>query len=135
MKLSKIQISNFKSIKELTIEFPESGILVLVGENNAGKSNIIRAIDAICGDSWYGREKLEDHDYYLRNKGNQIQINLFFDNGKFVNFRPTPNDWGIKYFLDWSGRNKVPFGSPSIKEDFPSTYLGADRTFDKHLSF
>lgn len=135
MKLSKIQIANFKSIKELTIEFPESGILVLVGENNAGKSNIIRAIDAICGDSWYGREKLEDYDYYLRNKENQIQINLFFDNGKFVNFCPSPNDWGIKYFSDWSGRNKVPFGSPSIKEDFPSTYLGADRTFDKHLSF
>lgn len=135
MKLSKIQISNFKSIKELTIDFPDSGILILVGENNAGKSNIIRAIDAICGDSWYGREKLEDHDYYLRNKENQIQINLFFDNGKFVNFSPTPNDWGIKYFLDWDGRQKVPFGSPSIKEDFPSTYLGADRTFDKHLSF
>lgn len=135
MKLSKIQISNFKSIKDLTIEFPESGILVLVGENNAGKSNIIRAIDAICGDSWYGREKLEDHDYYLRNKENQIQINLFFDNGRFVNFCPSPNDWGIKYFEDWSGRIKVPFGHPSIKEDFPSTYLGADRTFDKHLSF
>jgi len=135
MLLKKVSIKNFKSIKHLEFDFPESNILVLVGENNAGKSNIIRAIDAICGDSWYGREKLEDHDYYLRNRKNPIQIELFFNNGKYVNFSPNPSDWGIKYFNDWEGRHKVSFGSPSVKEEFPSTYLGAERTFDKHLSF
>lgn len=135
MLLKKVSIKNFKSIKHLEFDFPESNILVLVGENNAGKSNIIRAIDAICGDSWYGREKLEDHDYYLRNRKYPIQIDLFFDNGKYVNFTPNPSDWGIKYYNDWEGRSPVRFGNPSVKEEFPSTYLGADRTFDKHLSF
>ena len=66
MLLKKVSIKNFKSIKHLEFDFPESNILVLVGENNAGKSNIIRAIDAICGDSWYGREKLEDHENRIR---------------------------------------------------------------------
>lgn len=134
MKLSKIKIRNFKSIKELDFDFPESGILVLVGENNSGKSNIIRAIDLICGESWIGKEKLEDHDYYLRNKELEIEISLFFDNGRSVKFSPNESKWGITYYSNWAQTMKMPFGS-GVKDDFPSTYLGADRTLDKHLSF
>jgi putative ATP-dependent endonuclease of OLD family len=136
MKLSKIYIKNFKSIKELEFSFPPSGILVLVGENNSGKSNIIRAIDLVCGESWIGKEKLEDHDHYQRKKGNEIEVDLYFDNDRSVKF--SPNDgtkWGVAYFSDWAQTTKMPFGSNSIKEDFPSTYLGADRTLDKHMSF
>jgi len=134
MLLKKVSIKNFKSIKDIEFEFPESNILVLVGENNAGKSNIIRAIDVICGESWYGKEKLEDHDFYLRKHENDIEVNLFFDDGRSVNFQPTKSKWGVNYFTNWQQTNKAPFTS-QIKEDFPSTYLGADRTFDKHLSF
>lgn len=134
MKLSKIKIQNYRSIKEIEFDFPESGILVLVGENNAGKSNIIRAIDLICGESWIGKEKLEEHDYYLRNKANNIKIDLFFDNKSSVHFNPDNGKWGVSYFSDWEQYNKMPFGN-SIKDDYPSTYLGADRTLDKHLSF
>jgi len=42
MKIKKIYIKNFRSIKELSFTFPEKGFLVLVGPNNAGKSNILR---------------------------------------------------------------------------------------------
>ncbi len=101
MLLKKVSIKNFKSIKHLEFDFPESNILVLVGENNAGKSNIIRAIDVICGESWYGKEKLEDHDFYLRNPKNDIEINLYWDDGRSVNFQPTKSKWGINYFKDW----------------------------------
>lgn len=134
MKLSKIKIKNYKSIKDLEFNYPESGILVLVGENNSGKSNLIRAIDLICGESWIGKEKLEEHDYYLRNKEAEIEISLFFDNGRSVKFSPHESKWGITYFSNWDQTIKMPFTS-QIKEDFPSTYLGADRTLDKHLSF
>jgi putative ATP-dependent endonuclease of OLD family len=134
MKLSKIKIKNYKSIKDLEFNYPESGILVLVGENNSGKSNLIRAIDLICGESWIGKEKLEEHDYYLRNKEAEIEISLFFDNGRSVKFSPHESKWGITYFSNWDQTVKMPFTS-QIKEDFPSTYLGADRTLDKHLSF
>ena len=27
---------------------------------------------------WYGKEKLEDHDFYLRKHENDIEVNLFF---------------------------------------------------------
>lgn len=134
MKLRKIKIKNFKSIKNLEFEFPQSGMLVLVGENNSGKSNIIRAIDAICGEGWYGKEKLDDHDFYLRKRENLIDINLCFDNNRVVRFRPNTQDWGIKYYSNLAQTAPMPF-STNIKEDFPCTYLGADRTFDKHLAF
>jgi putative ATP-dependent endonuclease of OLD family len=134
MKLSKVSIKNFKSIKDIEFDFPESGILVLVGENNAGKSNIIRAIDLICGESWIGKEKLEDHDYYLRDKNNEIEIDLFFDTGNSVHFSPNNGKWGITSYTDWGQNYKENFNF-QIKDLFPSTYLGADRTLDKHLSF
>jgi len=50
MKLKRVVIENFRSIKRLKFDFPESNLLVLVGANNAGKSNIIRAINAVCGE-------------------------------------------------------------------------------------
>lgn len=133
MKLKKVSIRNFKSIKNIEFQFPESGILVLVGENNAGKSNIIRAIDLICGESWIGKEKLEDHDYYLRDKSKEMSIDLFFDLGQSVHFSPDNGKWGISCFDDWSQQRRN--YNLQIKEAFPSTYLGADRTLDKHLSF
>jgi putative ATP-dependent endonuclease of the OLD family len=134
MKLKNVRIYNFKSIKDIEFEFPDSGILVLVGENNAGKSNIIRAIDATCGEAWYGKDKLEDHDHYLRDKTKQIGIKLTFDNDRVFVCKPTSADWGVKYYANSSMTSTMQFGS-NIKEDYPCTYLGADRTFDKHLSF
>ena len=106
-------------LEKIEFEFPESGILVLVGENNAGKSNIIRAIDLICGEAWIGKEKLEDHDYYLRNKANNIKIDLFFDSGNSVQFNPDNGKWGVQSYDDWSQQSRnYQF---QIKESYPST--------------
>ncbi|WP_082818063.1 ATP-dependent nuclease [Variovorax boronicumulans] len=43
MKLKRAKIKNFRSIEDLTIEF-NHGCVVLVGINEAGKSNILRAL-------------------------------------------------------------------------------------------
>jgi len=135
MKLQKIRIRNFKSIREIEFEFPQPGLLVLVGENDSGKSNIIRAIDLICGEGWYGKEKLEDRDYYLRDPKNNIEISLLFNDRSSVKFDPASSKWGVTRFKDWGQASQMPYNSPTIKEIFPCTYLGADRTLDKHLSF
>lgn len=132
MKIHSVSIKNFKSIKELEFDFPDSGILVLIGENNAGKSNIARLFDMILGESWYGKEKMEDHDFFNRSRQNKIEICIKFNNDTLVNFTQPSSDWGLKY-LKQNGE-KMPFGY-SVKDDFPCTYLSADRTLDKHLSF
>lgn len=50
MKLSRFQINGFRSIKEMEISILENNekkCLVLVGKNEAGKSNILKAIAAV----------------------------------------------------------------------------------------
>lgn len=49
MYLSRVYIQNFRSIDELDITF-SPGKNVLVGRNNAGKSNIIKAINLVLGE-------------------------------------------------------------------------------------
>jgi putative ATP-dependent endonuclease of OLD family len=82
MKLSRVKIQNLRSIKSMDFAFPESGFLVLVGANNAGKSNVIRAINNILGAEWWSHDKLERHDFYGRDPQNEILISLSFDTGE-----------------------------------------------------
>lgn len=49
MYLSKISIKNFRSIKDLTLVFQEEKNII-VGRNNSGKSNIIKALDIVLSE-------------------------------------------------------------------------------------
>lgn len=44
MKIASVQIQKFRSVDDATIRFPH--ILALVGANNAGKSHILRGLNA-----------------------------------------------------------------------------------------
>lgn len=46
MYISKIHIKGYRNFKDKTIEFHE-GINVIIGPNNAGKSNLLRALDLV----------------------------------------------------------------------------------------
>ncbi len=134
MKLQYVHIKNYRSIKEMRFEFPQSGFLVLVGANNAGKSNVIRAINNILGSDWFSGDKLEDHDFYCRNRDNEIEIALTFDSGETAGFKRWDRDGEYRgFYRRLSGGDT--YLSNEFKERCPCTYLGADRTFEKHLSF
>lgn len=45
---------------------PAQGALVLLGENNAGKSNVLRGLDIVFGDTWPKSRQFEEHDYHGR---------------------------------------------------------------------
>lgn len=129
MRLHKIKIENFRSIKHLELTMPRSNFLILVGANNAGKSNVVRAVDAVCGDSWFGKDKLSEHDFYLRDRENEISIALEFDGGCSAKWN---SDEGWAAFFDERGQKQF---RTKPKEVYPCIYLGADRTFDKHMAF
>jgi putative ATP-dependent endonuclease of the OLD family len=139
MKIKQIDINNFRSIKEETIIFPDSGILTLVGPNNAGKSNILKAIENILGDSWFSGDKAELNDYFMKNKDNVIEIEIVFDDNRKVVFKS--NEKWPEYFAsdgkkinEWN-RN-IPAGSKgNIKDDFPCTCLSANRDLAKNMQF
>jgi putative ATP-dependent endonuclease of the OLD family len=75
-KLQRLIIENFRSIGEdtVTIEFPENKPIILIGENNAGKSNIIRALELMFGEFHPKFKKLDDYDHFERNTENEILI-------------------------------------------------------------
>lgn len=56
MRINRISISNFRSIKELVVE-PEN-LCALVGPNSVGKTNILRAIDLVLGEGWTTKAKI-----------------------------------------------------------------------------
>lgn len=77
-KLEKILIDKYRSIDHVELYFQENAPLVLIGENNAGKSNIIKAIDLVLGEFWPGNHEPEDHEFYFRNTSQPIGIEASF---------------------------------------------------------
>jgi putative ATP-dependent endonuclease of the OLD family len=64
--LSRLFIKNYRSIKELDLTFAK-GKNVLVGRNNAGKSNVIKAIDLVLGEyspTYTKSENITESDFY-----------------------------------------------------------------------
>jgi putative ATP-dependent endonuclease of the OLD family len=73
LRLKSVRILNFRSIRDVTVEF--GAHTALIGGNGAGKSSILKAIDR-----FYSTVKtLEVDDYFGRDQGNPIEIELTFD--------------------------------------------------------
>ena len=68
MKLQRIFVDHYRSIEHIEIEFPVGKPVVLFGPNNAGKSNILSAIDRLLGERYPTYIEMLDSDFYMRNK-------------------------------------------------------------------
>ncbi|MFY2764877.1 ATP-dependent nuclease [Arenimonas sp. MALMAid1274] len=63
MKIVEVRIANFRGIAQGTVHF--DGHSVLVGDNNAGKSTLLEAIDLVLGPERLSRRPVVDeHDFY-----------------------------------------------------------------------
>lgn len=72
MKISKIIIENYRSIKKINIK-PEK-LSVFVGQNNHGKTNFFEAIE------WFFNKKSSKTDeHFNRSDSNQISVEIFFE--------------------------------------------------------
>lgn len=102
MKIKKVYIENFKSFKKLELDL-DSGINILVGNNEAGKSTILEAIHlALTGllNGKYLKNDLTEYLFnveciqeYLENPETlpYILIEIFFEDGKYPLFEGTLN--------------------------------------------
>lgn len=64
MKLSCLKIENFRGIKSTELLFPNH--VVLIGDNNTGKSTILEALDLVLGpDRLRRRPPIDEHDFYI----------------------------------------------------------------------
>lgn len=77
MRILRVNIENYRSIKAL--KFEPASYCVLIGENNSGKSNILRALSIALGDTWPTERMFSDEDFYNQDTSNDIVIRVFFD--------------------------------------------------------
>ncbi len=64
MKVSRLLVQNFRGIREAALFFPDH--VVLVGDNNVGKSTVFEALDLALGPDRLNRHpKIDEHDFYL----------------------------------------------------------------------
>ena len=113
MRINKVVISNYRSIKDL--EFHPSDICALVGENNAGKTNILSALDFLLGESWPSRKGLEATDFFNQDITQPIYIE--------VGFNPNPLDIDrIWCAIPWDGKTETKVEYRSGKDYYIRTY-------------
>jgi len=76
MYLSRLYIENYRSIQKIDLKF-EPGKNVIVGRNNSGKSNILKAIDLVLGEyspTYSKTENVTENDFYSGNCDTSIFI-------------------------------------------------------------
>jgi len=63
MKVARLKIKNFRGIKSAKLYFPNH--VVIIGDNNTGKSTIFEALDLVMGPNRVHRKPVVDeHDFY-----------------------------------------------------------------------
>lgn len=93
--LESIEIENYRSVEyEVEVSFPDDAPLILFGENNVGKSNIVRGLELVLGGYHPGNYQPDDHEFFGRAADRTIQIRLLFDpadplGGRFYEVRWT----------------------------------------------
>ena len=89
MELKQIEINKFRSIDSISINIDD--LAILIGENNAGKTNILKALELFYQDSVRG---INEEYFYFKNQNQPISISITYD-------RLTENERSQKYLKHW----------------------------------
>lgn len=136
--ISKIRIDNFRSIKRAEFSFPNKSPLILIGENNAGKSNIISAIDILLGETYPKSRIVDQKDYYQRVPC-EINIEAQFTDtlGRFKSLlwshNPFADEQNEFVGIDEFGGRKWPKNEE--REELTCILISAERTLNYQLSY
>ncbi|MCV3240646.1 ATP-dependent nuclease [Mesorhizobium sp. ZC-5] len=132
MKITRVQIANWRSIKY--VDFYPEDICILVGANNAGKTNILSAINFILGERWPMPANLDDSDFYGRIRDNSVYIRLCLDHPYVseIEFDTSKPQYSLNA-LDNQGRPVRPFTN-AHREELAFAYVDASRNYERQFS-
>ena len=82
MRITRIYIKNYKSIKEIDIPLSDK-VNVFIGENSVGKSNIFSAIDWLLGAIYPSLNNVSHEDFYRGDMSSHLIIRIYFDDAPF----------------------------------------------------
>ncbi len=74
--INKIRIVNFRSIQNLEIH--PHNLCVLIGPNSSGKTNVLKALDILLGETYPTERAFSKDDFYGRNSNLEILIQVWF---------------------------------------------------------
>lgn len=142
-RVKRLIIEGYRSIDlPIEIEFPEDVPLVLIGENNAGKSNIVRALDLILGERWPGSYDPDDHDFFGRRSENRrIEIAVEVEGVTGSNRVPRRFVWKFPtgdqrpYRVVFNDGTESIYVSNEMREQCACIVVSADRRLAQHLSY
>jgi putative ATP-dependent endonuclease of OLD family len=130
MKVSRLVIRNFRGIRETELLFPDH--VILVGDNNVGKSTIFEALDLVLGPDRLNRlSKIDEHDFYLSSylsaeneprKEVRIEVTVTGLNEEQQNRFKDNIEW-------WNTGTKAFQGAPVESVDHPDVYAAIRVTF------
>lgn len=148
-RLRQITIEGFRSISDqVVINFPENQPTVLIGENNSGKSNIIRAIELMFGEFHPKFKKLDDYDHFDRNPQNPVCIEASTSglNGKLTNYGQPFGCSGFRFkaekgketeYVGIQTENGVEnkYVSGELREELLCVVVNSDQNLNYQLSY
>lgn len=139
--ISKVRVKNFRNIDDVTIDFEESPIVALIGDNEAGKTSIIKAIAALALHA-----NPRDQKEWIRDSTRAFGIEVELEGGTKIVRAKSDNGMNLyKIFYSdgttWEA-NKLADGLPKhvqdlmgfISEDETGEYLHI-RTYEDKLLF
>lgn len=148
MKIIEFGIKHFRSIENISIKFPKNKPLVLFGPNNAGKTNILTAINIALGESFPTYREMDESDYYFRNKKDYPNIEFYskFDEPYYADKygRNATSDIYITYNYDngdnvdnifHNGRYNKLYITSDQRAKCQAVYLDAIRNIGNLLSY
>jgi putative ATP-dependent endonuclease of the OLD family len=143
-RITSTRITNYRSIGEpIEITWPPNKPVVLLGQNNAGKSNVVKAYELVLGNFWPGNHEPEDHECFERNRNNPIEILVRFSQTERLGGRHAEIIWRYDVNLPESpyfrGR-PVPGGSDGYirgddRDSCICIVLEAERNLRYHLGY
>ena len=75
--IKEIIIKNYRSIKNL--KFNPTNLCALIGSNNAGKSNILKALNLLLGEAYPQPKAIKEEDFYNYDTSEPIHIEIEFE--------------------------------------------------------
>jgi len=113
MFVLKLLIRNFRSMEKESIDF-RPGKNVLVGKNNSGKSNIVKALDLVLGEKNPVYLDINEKDFFTYYEDGNEKVKKAF----FIAVKLEGNDINEELFKSVSGAWLASVGDKNLLEDF-----------------
>ena len=136
MYISNINIKNYRSFEDISIDFKD-GINIIVGQNNSGKSNLLKALSIVFSNKI--KKQLSMDDFYngisaeeLKNRSPQVQITIklsqSIDENLMGDELVTVSNWLVKLDKPYLAQIQYNFFLP---EEYEEKYLDSVKNIEE----